>query len=97
VPLPETRATRSGLLDAGGIWGQRLPTCGRVRPSTLPWWVWGVPATGTPPASRRFPQRLLASAEVTGLVRSTACGSQKPPFASQASDPHGGQPLTPAA
>jgi hypothetical protein len=62
VPTPETRATRSGLLDAGCPRGQRLPTFGLDTPSTVPLWVWGAAAIFTPPPSRRFQQRFLASA-----------------------------------
>jgi hypothetical protein len=78
-------------------WGQRLPTCGLDRPRTIPLWVWGVSAIFTPPASRRFQQRFLASASVTGLEQSAAYGSQELPFSSQASDPRRCHPLTPAA
>ena len=66
VPAQQTLATRRGLLSAGCPRGQRLATFGRATPGTLPCWVWGVSATCTPPASRRFRQRFLASAEVTG-------------------------------
>jgi hypothetical protein len=59
---PDLPATRRGLLSAGGTRGPRLATCGRDQPGTLPLWVWGVSATVTPPASRRFRQRCLASA-----------------------------------
>jgi hypothetical protein len=77
--------------------GQRLPTFGFDRPSTRPLWVWGVSATGTPPASRRCRQRFLAAAEVTGREQSAAWGSPPPPLSAQASDPNSCQPLTPAA
>src|SRR5438128_4272210 len=48
VPAQETRATRSGLLSAGRIWEQRLPTFGLARPSAMPFWLWGVSATFHP-------------------------------------------------
>ena len=78
-------------------WGHRGPPCGLDTPRTLPFWVWGVSAMFTPPASRRFRQRFLASAEGTGREQSAASGAQALPFSAQASDPRRCHPLTPAA
>ena len=76
VPTPETRATRSGRLDAGRLGNH---ACQRADLPGLPPCPCGpgvCPPRFTPPASRRFTQRFLASAEVAGLERS--CGSRKP-------------------
>ena len=80
MPTPETRATRSGLLDAGRLGNN---ACQRADVTGPPPCLFGSGVCQppfTPPASRRFIQRFLASAEVAGLERSATRVGNRHPF-----------------
>src|SRR5262245_55611215 len=68
------RAIRSGLIDAGRLGNNACQRAALTGPPPGPFGSGVCQPPFTPPASRRFTQRFLASAEIAGLGRSATRG-----------------------